>query len=99
MYSIQSYKMVDTSIKKEHVFFTLVLIVFIYLLHQQYIFQKGIFFFSHQESFTPKDVNDIIQQPNANQIGSMDVDYVKKVGIKTVSNGYNKKTINKKSPN
>ncbi len=98
MYSIQSYKMVDTFVKKEHVFFTLVLIVFIYFLYHQYIFQKEVFFFSYQEAFTPKHVNAIIQQPNANQIGTMDVDYVKKVGIKTVSNGYNKKTINNLKP-
>ena len=90
--------MLNISIKTEHIFFILVVIVFVYLIYQQYIFQKGMFFFSNTEAFTPKDVNDIIQQPNAYPIGTMDIEYVKNIGIKTVSNGYNKKTINNLKP-
>lgn len=90
--------MLNINIQTEHVFFVIVVIVFIYLLYQQFLFQKGMFFFSKTEGFTPKEVKNIIQQPNSNEIGTLDLNYVKNIGIKTVSNGYNENTINNLKP-
>ena len=81
----------------ESFFLFLVILFFLYLVYQQYLFQKGMFF-SSMESFTPKDVNGIIQQPGACQIGTVDPEYIRKKQILTVSNGYTEQTIRNLKP-
>lgn len=72
----------------EKIFLICASIVFLYFIYQQYMFQKSIFFSSH-EGFTPQQVNAIIQPPGSYLIGSVDPDYIKEKQILTVSNGYN----------
>ncbi len=69
-------------------------IVFIYLLYQQYKFQKNLLFPSViKENFTPLDVNRIIQQPNSIPIGTTDKKILEATQLTVISNGYNSKTI------
>lgn len=71
--------------------------LFIYLIYHFCCFQKKIFF-DDIEGFTPDDVNNIIQPPGSNKIGSVDLDFLNKTGIKSVSNGYSEETINNLKP-
>ena len=82
---------------EEQIFIFIVILIFVYLLYQQYIFQKGMFF-SSQEGFTPQDVNNIIQPPCSYKIGTADLAYIKEKQILTVSNGYTKETIDNLRP-
>jgi hypothetical protein len=81
----------------EIIFMSLVIIIFLYFVYQQYIFQKSMFF-GTQEGFTPEQVNNIIQPPGAYQIGTADSEYIKQKQILTVSNGYTAQTINNLKP-
>ena len=81
----------------EYVFMILVIMFFLYLVYQQYLFQKSIFF-SSIETFTPNDVNNIIQPPGAYKIGTADSEYISQKQILTVSNGYTEDTIQRLRP-
>jgi hypothetical protein len=82
---------------EEKVFMFFVCIAFIYLIYIQYGFSKCLFI-KNKEPFTPKDVNNIIQPPGSQPIGTFDSEYFKKTNIKTVSNGYTEKMINNLKP-
>lgn len=82
---------------KEQIFIFIVILIFLYLVYQQYIFQKGVFLPS-QEGFTPQQVENIIQPPGSYKIGTADSEYIKKVQLLTVSNGYTGKIINNLKP-
>ena len=72
----------------DKVFILFVLTIFIYLLYQQYLFQKTLYFSSNiTESFTPLDVNKIIQSPGSTPIGEVNEEHLKATKILTVSNG------------
>ena len=60
----------------EKIFIFIVMLVFIYFIYQQIIFQQNIF--GLQEAFTPQQVENIIQPPGSNKIGTADMDYWKK---------------------
>jgi hypothetical protein len=81
----------------EEIFVFIVILFFLYLVYQQYIFQKGMFF-SSQEGFTPQEVNNIIQPPGSNMIGTADPAYIKEKQLLTVSNGYTEQSINNLRP-
>ena len=81
----------------EIIFMSLVIMIFLYFVYQQYIFQKSMFF-GTQEGFTPQQVNDIIQPPGAYQIGTADSEYIRQTQVLTVSNGYTAQTINNLKP-
>ncbi len=53
----------------EKLFLMGVIIIFLYFIYQQYIFQSSLFFNS-QEGFTPQQVNAIIQPPGSYEIGT-----------------------------
>jgi len=80
----------------EKIFIFIVMLVFIYFIYQQIIFQQNIF--GLQEAFTPQQVENIIQPPGSNKIGTSDMDYWKKTQMKVVSNGYTNKMINNLKP-
>lgn len=83
----------------DKVFILFVLTIFIYLLYQQYLFQKTLYFSSNiTESFTPLDVNKIIQSPGSTPIGEVNEEHLKATKILTVSNGYNNSIINNLKP-
>ena len=69
----------------------------IYFIYQEYGFQKSIFF-GNKEGFTPQDVENIIQPPGSNPIGTMDPEYWRETQLKVVSNGYTEKQINNLKP-
>jgi len=81
----------------EKIFIGVVIFIFIYLVYQQYIFQKGLFFGSI-ESFTPQQVENIIQQPGSVSIGKSSGKINSVTQLLSVSNGYNKKTIDSLKP-
>lgn len=76
--------------------FTLIVIgIFIYLVYQQMLFQKYLYFSSDtRENFTPLDVNKIIQSPGSTPIGKSDTAFLQATKMMTVSNGYNNNIIN-----
>ncbi len=76
---------------------SLVIIIFLYFVYQQYIFQKGMFF-ATQEGFTPQQVNNVIQPPGSSPIGTADSEYMIQTQLLTVSNGYTAQTINNLKP-
>lgn len=78
----------------EKLFLMGVIIIFLYFIYQQYIFQSSLFFNS-QEGFTPQQVNAIIQPPGSYEIGTADSNYLKQTQILTVSNGYTEEIINR----
>ena len=83
----------------DNFFILFVICCFIYLIYQQYLFQKNLYFSSSiKENFTPLDVRRIIQSPGSVPIGQADkaiLDITKEL---TVSNGYNNKIINNLKP-
>jgi hypothetical protein len=81
----------------EKLFLMGVIIIFLYFIYQQYIFQSSLFFNS-QEGFTPQQVNAIIQPPGSYEIGTADSNYLKQTQILTVSNGYTEEIINRLKP-
>jgi hypothetical protein len=81
----------------EIIFMSLVIIIFLYFVYQQYIFQKGMFF-ATQEGFTPQQVNNVIQPPGSSPIGTADSEYMIQTQLLTVSNGYTAQTINNLKP-
>jgi hypothetical protein len=81
----------------EIIFMSLVIIIFLYFVYQQYIFQKNMFF-GTQEGFTPQQVNNIIQPPGSSPIGTADSEYMIQTQLLTVSNGYTAQTINNLKP-
>jgi len=79
----------------EKLFTCFVIGIFIYLVYQQVLFQKYLYFSSDtKENFTPLDVNKIIQSPGSTPIGQSDLAYLKAIQMLTVSNGYNDNIIN-----
>ena len=82
----------------ENVFLFFVILIFCYFIYHQYNFQKYVFMGSSLESFTPKEVNNIIQPPGANPIGTMDPKIWTSTQMKVVSNGYTNKDINNLKP-
>lgn len=79
----------------EKLFTCFVIGTFIYLVYQQVLFQKYLYFSSDtKENFTPLDVNKIIQSPGSTPIGQSDLAYLKAIQMLTVSNGYNDNIIN-----
>ena len=60
----------------EKIFIFFVFLIFIYFIYQEYDFQKSIFF-GNKEGFTPQDVQNIIQPPGSNPIGTIDPKYWK----------------------
>ena len=75
----------------------LVSLVFMYFIYQQYRFQKYIFF-PQIEQFTPKQVENIIQPPGSNKIGTSDSETAQITKIRTVSNGYTQDVIDNLKP-
>ena len=82
---------------EEKIFMFFVCIAFIYLIYIQYGFSKCLFL-KNKEAFTPKDVNNIIQPPGSQPIGTFDAEYFKKLKVITVSNGYTEQMINNLKP-
>ena len=80
----------------EQVFICIAILIFLYFIYQQYIFQKSIFF--SQEAFTPQQVQNIIQPPGSYKIGTADSNYIKDKQILTVSNGYTEEMISHLKP-
>ena len=79
----------------EKLFTCFVIGIFIYLVYQQVLFQKYLYFSSDtKENFTPLDVNKIIQSPGSTPIGQSDLAFLKAIQMLTVSNGYNDNIIN-----
>ena len=79
----------------EKLFTCFVIGIFIYLIYQQVLFQKYLYFSSDtKENFTPLDVNKIIQSPGSTPIGQSDLAFLKAIQMLTVSNGYNDNIIN-----
>jgi len=68
----------------EKIFIFFVFLIFIYFIYQEYGFQKSIFF-GNKEGFTPQDVENIIQPPGSNKIGTIDKKYWKETQNKVVS--------------
>lgn len=81
----------------EKIFIITLSIIFIYLVYKQYIFQKTIWF-SNYEPFTPKEVNNIIQPPGSNPIGTISPNISSVTQVKTVSNGYTTEIMNQLKP-
>ena len=81
----------------EKIFIFFVFLIFIYFIYQEYDFQKSIFF-GNKEGFTPKEVNNIIQPPGSNPIGTMDPKIWTSTQMKVISNGYTEKQINNLKP-
>ena len=72
---------------------------FIYLIYNQYLFQKYLYFsYDVKENFTPLDVNKIIQSPGSTPIGQTDLAHLNATQLLTVSNGYNNSIINNLKP-
>ena len=68
----------------EQVFICIAILIFLYFIYQQYMFQKSIFF--SQEAFTPQQVQNIIQPPGSYKIGTADSNYIKQSQLLTVGN-------------
>lgn len=81
----------------EKIFIIVVTSIFVYLLYRQYVFQKSIFF-SYSEPFTPKDVNNIIQPPGSQPIGTINPHTSSITQVQTVSNGYTDQIIDNLKP-
>ena len=71
----------------EQVFICIAILIFLYFIYQQYIFQKSIFF--PQEAFTPQQVENIIQPPGSYKIGTADSNYIKDNNERIKKNGQN----------
>jgi len=80
-----------------YIFYVFAILVFLYICYKQCEFQYNIWF-SQKESFTPLQVNQIIQEPGSGEIGTTDPEYFHESQILTASNGYNEKTINSLKP-
>ncbi|MDC1321001.1 hypothetical protein N8261_03480 [Flavobacteriaceae bacterium] len=79
----------------EILFILFVIGIFIYLVYQQVLFQKYLYFSSDtKEGFTPLEVNKIIQSPGSTPIGKTDTAFLQATKLLTVSNGYNNDIIN-----
>jgi len=81
----------------EYLFYIIVIAIFLYFLYQQYFFQKSIYF-PQIESFTPLEVENIIQPPGSNKIGTVNPEAAEIIKIRTVSNGYTKANIDNLKP-
>jgi hypothetical protein len=81
----------------EYLFYIIVITLFLYFLYQQYFFQKSIFF-SQIEQFTPQEVENIIQPPGSNKIGTINPKTAEIIKILTVSNGYTQADIDNLKP-
>lgn len=81
----------------EYLFYIIVIAIFLYFLYQQYFFQKSIFF-PQIEQFTPQEVENIIQPPGSNKIGTINPETAEIIKIQTVSNGYTQNDIDNLKP-
>jgi hypothetical protein len=83
----------------DYLFYVIVILVFLYFCYMQFEFQKGMWFpFNNKESFTPMQVNKILQEPGSQPIGTMDGGHTASSQMLTVSNGYSEKVINNLQP-
>jgi len=76
----------------EHLFYLIAIAIFLYFLYKQYFFQKSIYF-PQIEQFTPQEVENIIQPPGSNKIGTINPETAEIIKIQTVSNGYTQNDI------
>ena len=81
----------------EHLFYIIAITIFLYFLHQQYFFQRYIYF-PQTEAFTPQEVENIIQPPGSNKIGTINPETTEIIKLQTVSNGYTQGDIDKLKP-
>lgn len=81
----------------EKIFIFIIILIFLYLLYQQFRFQKSIFL-SSVEEFTPQEVENIIQPPGSNKIGTINSDSAGITMLPTVSNGYTQEVIDNLKP-
>jgi hypothetical protein len=81
----------------EYLFYIIAITIFVYFLYQQYFFQKSMFF-SPIEPFTPQEVQNIIQPPGSNKIGTVNQKTAEIIKIRTVSNGYTQSDIDNLKP-
>ena len=81
----------------EKIFVFFIVLIFLYLLYQQFRFQKAMFF-SSIEPFTPQEVENIIQPPGSNTIGTINSTTAGITMLQTVSNGYTQEVINNLKP-
>jgi hypothetical protein len=81
----------------EHLFYIIAITIFLYFLCQQYFFQRYIYF-PQTEAFTPQEVENIIQPPGSNKIGTINPEIAEIIKIPTVSNGYTQADIDNLKP-
>jgi hypothetical protein len=74
----------------ETIFIFIGILVFLLLCFKQYNFQKGLWM-PFKESFTPLEVNQILQPPGSTPIGSVDSKWYNQTQMLSVSNGYTSK--------
>lgn len=83
----------------EYLFYIFAILVFLYFCYMQFEFQRGLWFpFTYKETFTPMQVNNILQEPGSQPIGTMDGGSTATSQMLTVSNGYSEKVINNLQP-
>ena len=81
----------------ENLFYIIVITLFLYFLHQQYFFQRYIYF-PQTEAFTPQEVENIIQPPGSTKIGTINPEIAEIIKIPSVSNGYTQADIDNLKP-
>lgn len=81
----------------QYIYYIFAILVFFYFCYKQYKFQYNVVF-PYKETFTPLQVNKIIQEPGSADIGTTDPNYFSESQMLAISNGYNEKTINTLKP-
>lgn len=84
----------------EKTFNLFVSLVFLYFVYRQFGFRANRFhrIIEYIEAFTPRDVQNIIQPPGSNKIGSINKKIWNETQTKVVSNGYTEEVINNLKP-